>query len=92
MMVQDLRYALRMLRKHLLVTSTIVITLGLGIGVNTAIFSLLNASSCERCRSRIPIACSPCAHRCRLHPGIASPVPCSSGSGRTRRTASTWPR
>jgi predicted permease len=43
MIGQDLRYALRTLRKHLLVTATIVITLGLGIGVNTAIFSLLNA-------------------------------------------------
>ena len=40
---QDLFYALRMLRKHLLLTATIVVTLGVGIGVNTAIFSLLNA-------------------------------------------------
>jgi len=43
MILQDLRYAVRTLRKHSLVTATIVITLGLGIGANTAIFSLLNA-------------------------------------------------
>jgi putative ABC transport system permease protein len=43
MILQDLRYALRTLRRHGLVTITIVITLGLGIGANAAIFSLLNA-------------------------------------------------
>jgi putative ABC transport system permease protein len=43
MIIHDLRYALRALRQHMLVTTTIVITLGLGIGANTAVFSLLNA-------------------------------------------------
>ncbi len=43
MLLQDLRYASRMLRQHALVTTTIVVTLGLGIGANTAVFSLLNA-------------------------------------------------
>ncbi len=43
MIRQDLFYATRLLWKHRLVTATIVVTLGLGIGVNTAIFSLLNA-------------------------------------------------
>ncbi len=43
MILQDFRYAVRALRRHLLVTATIVITLGLGIGVNSAMFSLLNA-------------------------------------------------
>src|SRR6266540_3465245 len=43
MILQDLRDALRTFRKHSLVTATIVVTLGLGIGANAAIFSLLNA-------------------------------------------------
>jgi predicted permease len=43
MLRHDLRYGWRMLRQHALVTTTIVITLGLGIGVNTAMFSVLNA-------------------------------------------------
>ena len=42
LILHDLRYALRSLRQHALVTTTIVVTLGLGIGANTAVFSLLN--------------------------------------------------
>jgi predicted permease len=40
---QDLRYALRTLRKNMMLTLVIVVSLGIGIGANSAIFSVVDA-------------------------------------------------
>src|SRR6266480_4238910 len=42
---QDIRYAARSLRRHTALSVTVLATLTLGIGLNTAVFTLINADT-----------------------------------------------
>ncbi len=42
-MTHDLRFALRVIRTHAWFSGAIILILAMGIGINTAVFSLVNA-------------------------------------------------
>jgi hypothetical protein len=46
--MQNFRYALRVLTKQPLFTAIVILTFALGIEPNTAVFSVLKPSCCDR--------------------------------------------
>ena len=57
-LTQDLRAALRRLRRAPGLSALVVLSLALGIGANSAIFSVARSVLSTRCRTKIPIAWS----------------------------------
>ena len=59
---QDLRYAFRMLARTPVVTTLIVLSLAIGIGANSAIFSVVHAlllrrdATCRRSAAKYPVS------------------------------------
>lgn len=76
-LIQDIRFATRMLIKTPVFTAVVVLTLALGMGANTAIFSALDAVFLKSLRYHDPdrSSCSGMRTRATTQPATRSPLP-----------------
>lgn len=68
-LLSDWKLTLRRLAKAPGFTVTVLLTLAIGIGANTAVFTVINSVCCGRCRIQRPGASSRCGSRLRAQRG-----------------------